>query len=245
MKTAARRLAGAVVAVLLCGFGAPSPGSDSTPESSPAARGGRRQTVAVFPFDNNAVTDRERLDFLREWLPDSIGAALHGSQDLRVVERRELVRILQEQKLGSSDLASKEGRLELGKIIGAQTMIFGGFTAIAGALSIDARIVDVESGAILKTTSAQGLAGDARRLGEEISQRMTQGLGIAVAAKGAAAGLIDSRALEGAEHYYRGLALEKEGKTDEAIESYRRAIQIDREDGEARAHLKKLLNASD
>ncbi len=245
MKTAPRRLARVVVVALLAAFVAPAPGSDSTPASAPEARSGRRQTVAVFPFDNNAVTDRERLDFLREWLPDSIGAALHGSQDLRVVERRELLRILQEQKLGSSDLASKEGRIELGKIVGAQTMIFGGFTAIAGALSIDSRIVDVESGTVLKTATAQGSAGEARRLAEEISQRMTEGLGIAVANKSAAAGLIDSRALEGAEHYYRGLALEKAGKTDEAIESYRRAIQIDREDGEARAHLKKLLNASD
>src|SRR6058998_2680807 len=102
-----------------------SPASQPTAAAPAPPASMRRQTVAVFPFANDGVAGHERLDFLCDWLADSLGAALQSSGDLRVVERRELLKILQEQKLGSSALASKEGRLELGKIAGAQTLIFG------------------------------------------------------------------------------------------------------------------------
>src|ERR1041384_3084374 len=91
--------------------------SASTPSATRAAGPSlRRQTIAVLPFTNDGVGGHERLDFLREWLPDTVGAALGSSGELRVIERRELLRVLQEQKLGASTLASKEGRLELGKL---------------------------------------------------------------------------------------------------------------------------------
>src|SRR2546430_6686131 len=83
--------------------------SAPAPASAPTSL--RRQTVAVFPFANDGVSGHERLDFLREWLADSLAATLQSSAELRVVERRELVKILQEQKLGSSELAPKERRL--------------------------------------------------------------------------------------------------------------------------------------
>jgi curli biogenesis system outer membrane secretion channel CsgG len=200
--------------------------------------------VAVFPFENNAVAGRERLDFLRDWLADVLAAKLHESGELRVVERRELLKILQEQKLGSSALASKEGRLQLGKIAGAQTIVFGNFSAIEDVLQVNARIVDVESGLILKSVAARGKAAEARAVGQQLSQDLGKGLGIAVARTAEAAQLTDSRALREAELYYQGLDLERRGETDAAIESYRKALEIDPNDTEAREHLKKLLGGS-
>jgi curli biogenesis system outer membrane secretion channel CsgG len=203
----------------------------------------RRQTVAVLPFSNDGVAGHERLDFLRDWLPDKIGAALASSGELRVVERRELLRVLQEQKLGSSALASNEGRVELGKMAGAQTLVFGGFAAIGDVLQLSARIVDVETGVILRSAIERGDVASARTLGEKLSEKLATNLGITVA-KGTSAALADDRALAEAELYYQGLAEERRGETDKAIESYRKALEIDPNDGEARRHLVKLLGAS-
>ncbi|MGH7897373.1 MAG: FlgO family outer membrane protein [Candidatus Binatia bacterium] len=204
----------------------------------------RRQTVAVFPFENNAVTGRERLDFLSEWLADSFAARLHESGELRVVERRELLKILEEQKLGSSALASKEGRLQLGKIAGAQTIVFGNFSAIEDVLQLNARIVDVESGVVLKTLAARGKAAEARAVGQQLSQDLGQGLGVTLARSAEAAALTDNRALQEAELFYRGVDQERRGEIDAAIESYRKALELDPNDKEARERLKKLLGAS-
>lgn len=217
---------------------APAPGALSAAPSS------RRQTVAVLPFANDGVGGHERLDFLREWLPDVIGASLRSAEELRVVERRELLKILQEQKLGASALASKEGRLQLGKIAGAQTLVFGSFAAIGDTLQLSARIVDVESGVVLKSAAVHGDISTARSLGNDLSRRLANDLGLSVARAVEAAGVTDNRALAQAELFYQGLAAERSGETERAIDSYRRALEIDPKDGQAREHLKKLLGAS-
>jgi len=219
----------------------PGPLAARAPESATSLR---RQTVAVFPFTNDGVSGHERLDFLREWLADSLAATLQSSSGLRVVERRELLKILQEQKLGSSDLASKEGRLQLGKIAGAQTLVFGSFAAIGNVLQMNGRIVDVESGVVLKSASVHGDVSSARALGQDLSQRLAADLGIAVARSAQASGVAGDRALEEAELYYRGLRQEKGGQSDQAIESYRKALEIDPNDREARERLRKLLAGS-
>jgi len=243
----------AILAVAVgCASSTSSPPSGSAAAPAPpsgtakrdAGQSMRRQTVAVLPFSNDGVRGHERLDFLREWLPDTIGAALGTSGELRVIERRELLRLLQEQKLGSSELASKEGRLELGKIAGAQTIVFGGFAAIGDVLSVNARIVDVESGMVLKSTSAHGDVSTARELGQQLARDLAKDLGITVARTAAAAGVADERSLAEAELFYKGMQQEREGKTDQAIDSYQKALQIDPNDGEARRHLMKLLGAS-
>jgi TolB-like protein len=230
-----------LLTVLLAACAATTPASVPSPG---AQTSGRRQTVAIFPFDNQAITGRERLDFLSEWLADSLGARLAASGELRIVERRELIKILEEQKLGASELASKEGRLRLGKIVGAQTMLFGGFTAIGDTLQITSRLVDAESGMVVKSASVKGAPAEARRLGEELGDRLVDDLGLTVARRTQEAGLTDNHALEAAENYYAGLALEKNGKKDEAIERFRRALELNHDDDEVRAHLRKLLGAA-
>ena len=241
MRAALRSL---LVVVSVSGWlGACSTTSKTTSAAPAPPPSLRRQTVAVFPFANDGVAGYERLDFLRDWLADSLGTALQSSGELRVVERRELLKILQEQKLGSSALASKEGRLGLGKIAGAQTLIFGDFAAVGDILQIGARIVDVESGVILKSSSVHGSLDSARALGEDLSRHLAQGLGISIARAAQASGVTDDRALAEAELFYQGMRLEKQGESDRAIESYRQALAIDPNDREAKERLRKLLIA--
>ena len=205
---------------------------------------GRRQTVAVFPFDNNSIEGRKRLDFLREWLPDAITGRLVESKQLVVVERQKLANVLAEQKLGSSDLAADETKIRLGKILGAQTMIFGGFMAIAGSLSVDARIVDVESGVVLRSVTERGSPASPRTVAGKLSDQLVRGLGLAVAKRASGAGVASNKSLRAAEHYYTALAAEKAGKTDAAIEGYKKALELNANDAEAEARLKKLLETS-
>jgi tetratricopeptide (TPR) repeat protein len=225
---------------LLAACAARSPSAPTAPVEGGRAR---LQTIAVFPFDNNAVTDRERLDFLRDWLADAMAERIVQAGEMRVVERRELLRILEEQKLGGSDLAASETRLRLGRIVGAQTLLFGGFSALAEQMQIDARIVDAESGVVLQSLSVRGDAGATRQLAGQLSDQLLSGLGLRVTRQALAAGLTDDRSLAAAEHYYQGVALERAGRIDEAIDSYKKALELDRNDVGARDRLQKLLAA--
>ncbi|MDD5762902.1 MAG: hypothetical protein PHP88_10410, partial [bacterium] len=49
--------------------------------------------------------------------------------------------------------------LRLGRITGARQMVFGGYLAIGSRVRIDLRLVDVETGKVLKTATRTGPAG--------------------------------------------------------------------------------------
>jgi hypothetical protein len=70
-----------------------------------------------------------------------------------VVERERLLLVLEELNLGTTDLVSESTRLELGKIVGARRMVFGSYILINDTLRLDLRMVEVETGLILKATS--------------------------------------------------------------------------------------------
>ncbi len=68
-----------------------------------------------------------------------------------VVERESLLKVLEEQQLGSSELADDQTRLKLGRIIGCRQMVFGAYQVIGSMMRLDIRAVDVSSGKVLKT----------------------------------------------------------------------------------------------
>jgi TolB-like protein len=215
------------------------------PDRQPTADDARRrQTIAVLPFENLAVTGKERLDFLREWLADVTTERLSASGGITVVERRAIDRVLAELKLGSSELAGTETRLRLGSLLGARLLVFGSFTAVGEHLRIDARIVDVESGVVMRTHGADGPAAEARELAAALGGELAAGLGLAVAKRAVEARLDDPAALEASEAYYEGLALEKAGRVDDAIDRYRRTLELAPDDREAKNRLLRLLEAA-
>ncbi len=77
-----------------------------------------------------------------------------------VVEREQLLLVLEELNLGSSGLASLSSQLKIGHLSGARWMIFGGYQEIAGQLRLDLRIVDVATSQIIaaaeKTVTSNG-----------------------------------------------------------------------------------------
>jgi len=78
---------------------------------------------------------------------------------LPVVERQKLLLAVEELRLGSSVLADESTRLRLGKITGARRMVFGGYLSVGDRVRMDLRLVDVETGKVLRTASRTGPVG--------------------------------------------------------------------------------------
>lgn len=92
-----------------------------------------------------------------------------------VVERERLLLALEELHLGTTLLVNEATRLKLGKLVGARFMIFGGYQIIGNNMRLDLRLVEVETGKVLKavqkTTSAADLSGwidTARKAAEDM-----------------------------------------------------------------------------
>ena len=61
--------------------------------------------------------------------------------------------VLEELNLGTSGLISESTRLEIGRIIGARSMVFGSYIVINNIMRMDLRKVEVETGLVLKAIS--------------------------------------------------------------------------------------------
>jgi len=104
-------------------------------------------TIAVVDFDARgistieaaALTDRLRNELVRL-----------GSYD--VLERAMMEKILSEQDFQLTGCVSSECLVDIGRLLGAKHMLGGSFTKIEGVYIISSRLVDVETGKILKVS---------------------------------------------------------------------------------------------
>jgi len=119
--------------------------------------------LAIWPIDSFSYgggINSEDLQVVQEIVPDLLTSALAASNRVRLVERRKLLEVLNEQKLGTSDLADESTRLRLGRILGARYMLFGSYLKFGPSWQIDLRLVDSESGQILTSIAADQQQGD-------------------------------------------------------------------------------------
>ena len=104
--------------------------------------------LAVWSFENNSLIASEDVDHFQQTLPDILLADLGRYPALQLVDRQNLAKALEEQKLGGSELVSTEDRLKLGRIVGASAMLFGSYVVVNDQIRIDIRLVDVETSLI-------------------------------------------------------------------------------------------------
>jgi curli biogenesis system outer membrane secretion channel CsgG len=122
----------------------------------------QQASVAVWDFDSYEVAGSTNApaDNLSRALSEILLEELLGYPGTHVVERSRLREILDEQKIGSSVLADEDARLRLGRIAGAQHMVFGSLMRIGEVSRIDVRLVSVSTSQILAAHEFSGSAQD-------------------------------------------------------------------------------------
>ncbi len=118
-------------------------------------------TIAVWDLENLSYDDSSR-EALGQILTSGVMETISDKGSYQVVERQQLLLVLEELNLGSSDLADENTRLRIGKMAGAQQMVFGAFQVLGETMRIDLRLVDVSTGKIVraaqKTTTETGIS---------------------------------------------------------------------------------------
>ena len=114
-----------------------------------------RPGIAVLAFENGGSYGREREDYeaLRRGIAGILIGELGQNPNVRLVERAEAQRILDEQSLGAAGRVDRETAARVGRMVGARYMITGTFIDLYGEFRLDARVIDVETGVILKSVS--------------------------------------------------------------------------------------------
>ncbi len=116
--------------------------------------------VAVWNLEDLSIIKNPTFTEMSDFLTATVTNTLKERGEYEIVEREKLLLALEELHLGSSGLASEQSRLEVGQFLGAQLMIFGGYQILGEQMRIDLRMVEVETGAIIRTASRTSSATD-------------------------------------------------------------------------------------
>jgi TolB-like protein len=191
-------------------------------------------TVAVLEFEDHSVVTNPAAQGLGLILADRVSEDLAMRPGVRVIDRESLEKILEELSLSNREISNPEERLRLGKLLGAQYLIMGGFTSFGKGLRVDGRIVSVEKGLTLGI-SEEGLL-EARNLVErEFSKKIADTLA-------ANAGLTAKGVPATSEDFFRrGLEFEQSHENQKALEMYKKAVALDPKNREAKERLETLL----
>jgi len=122
----------------------------AAPHTTVYAQKDGKPTVAILSFNNGSFgKDAKDYDGLSKGIPDFLITDMSVNPNIRVIERDQVQKLVDEQKLVSGGQVDKETAVKVGKLLGAQHMIFGVYmTDPKGNFRIDARAVNVETGEI-------------------------------------------------------------------------------------------------
>lgn len=115
------------------------------------ASGGESIRIAIMPLAPRSIQES-----LAETVTDFLAGQLTSQEGVRVMERSEMKRILQEQgfqKSGACD--GRKCAVEVGRILGIDQMVVGAFGRLGDSWFLTARRVSVESGEIVAQSTRQ------------------------------------------------------------------------------------------
>ncbi len=116
-------------------------------------------TVAIWDLDDLSPSASVQSD-LGMILSSQVIETLQKKGDYTIVEREQLLLALEELYIGTTSLADESTRLRLGKLVGARFMIFGGYHIIGDQMRLDLRMVEVDTGKIMKAVHKTAAASD-------------------------------------------------------------------------------------
>jgi TolB-like protein len=134
-----------------------------------------KPVVAVMYFDNNSIgKDRADYDGVGKGIADVLITDMAQNPNVRVVERERIQALLTEQNLTKAGTIDPQTAIRLGKIVGAQYMITGGFMSDGkGTFVLTARSINVETSAISNPIRLMSKGDDVIALMSQLSAKVT------------------------------------------------------------------------
>jgi len=188
----------------------------------------RPVVIAILPFEDRGSygQDKEVFRALQLGIPATIAGELSGHSELRLADPTRLTQDMREQGVEPTARLDAATAARVGKQAGARYAITGSFADFYGKFRLDARIVDVESGQILKVVSNN----DPKLQDRADLYRIVQAVGHKVLGEATASSretqetnprIIPTEALT---HYSLGLLYENQGDDAKASQHYNEAL---------------------
>jgi TolB-like protein len=202
-----------------------------------------RPGIAVFPFENGGSygPDAADLEPLTVGLQQMLLTELQQHAGLRIVERNEMARILEELDLSETDRMDAATAAEIGKLVGARYAIAGSFTDWYGDFRLDTRIFSVETSEIVKAEMVQDERANMYRILVDMASQIMADVEL----EPLQAEVTEARRgrdvpPEAVTLFARAQVFQDDGNTDRAIELYRRITETFPDYTEAQDELNRI-----
>jgi len=140
-----------------------------------AAQADNRPVVAILSFDNNSIGNgRQDFDGLGKGIQETLIADMASNTKIRLVDRERIQRVIEEQQLVKAGSIDPATSVRVGRILGAQYAIYGGFMSDGrGNMVLTAHSTDMETSALGNAVKVQRKTDDVLGLIGEMSAKLT------------------------------------------------------------------------
>lgn len=194
------------------------------------------KTIAILPFDNYSVGKyQQELGMLSKALSEFMVLDFLKLGTMKVVERDKIDFIMKELELQKSGAVDQATAAKIGKIVGAQYMVFGSITQLDDkTAAMLARVVKVETSEIVASADVSGkpeylkmqkdlVADLAKRLDGTLGNNIRQLIQDA-----------STETMDAAKYYSQGLELVDQYEYKKAYDAFKKAYEMDKTFAEAK-----------
>ena len=201
-----------------------------------AATGQEVPTVAVLDLNAFSVS-LEDASAVGRGIAAMITTELSERPEVRIVDRQQIEEVLRRQQVsvGATGVAD-DAAMQIGRLLGAHYIVTGNVALDPRRARLDLRMIDVETGGIVKSVKEPGERDDLLGLAERIADLLVTDLQVPVRTTVAELEIPVAASLA----YSRGLDYERKGRRDRAAEMYRRALEIFAQHPHAQAALDRV-----
>jgi TolB-like protein len=203
----------------------------------------RPVVIAIIPFEDRGSygQDKEVFRALELGIPAILAGELRKNSGIRLADPARVSQAIQGQNLGPNARVDAATAAKVGSQVGARYAITGNFADFYGKFRIDARIVDAESGQILKVVSnndpnLQDRA-ELSRIIQSLAGKIVAAVGLPPSPPNASARAVPTEALT---QYSLALLYESQGNKSKAGEHYQRALSAFPDYSEAREGMQRM-----
>jgi len=202
-----------------------------------------RPGIAVLPFNNGGSYGQGKEDFdaLERGIAGMMISELSANPAARVVERQEIQRLLDEQNLGAQGRVDAGTAAKIGKLVGARYTVFGTCVDFYGDFRVDVRLVNTETGEIVKTESERMQRDHLFDIIRTVAARLMKDANLPALPRQTSEQRMSRQVpTEALTYYSRGLLYQDRGQNDKAVEMFNRALAIFPEFAEAQQGLQRV-----
>jgi len=199
-------------------------------------------TIAVVDFDNSHLPPE--LAPISKGLAEFTALDLSRIKSLRVVDRMKIDVILDELKLGSSELADRSTAPRMGRLLGSNHIVTGSMIGIGDdVIKIDGAVINTRDSSTEMTGAAEGQLDKFFALQKDLVFKIVDNLGIQLtAAERDSIRQIPTESFLAFMAYCRGLEFRRQGMYDAAQSQFQQAVESDAGFDEAAVQHKAMVN---